>query len=603
MRQAVSIIIPMYNEEMRIPKTIQIMNAWIDAHPSDEVLFSDDGSEDNTIEQIMNLRKHGQMRIMESGYNFGKWNAIRKAFFICKNPYVVLLDADLSVDPKYIDEYGALLEPNCLVLGNRYGKYKSNVPFARFILSRGFNLLERLIVGLRLPDTQCLIGDEELCVWCGGLVKVMKAKDIYCLKGDVFLLTAYGFEKIVNKFKGRTNEVIEVRASYGHKFIVTKNHPVLLYNGMFVNAQNIKIGDKLQIAERCNLFSSMRGLINFRKLCSRFDCCNVGNKFRLRSGKNLYPVRIELDEDFFYFLGLFQAEGTLDGERKRSIRFSFHQNEFGYLTFIKRYCDKIGGSYSVYWNKKEKCKTISVYHTPISLFFHELFSGGKNNKIIPDVVFNCKDSCRFAFVDGLFCGDGCFYAVGVRPHVSLSISSKNRYRIRLLLLSLGVRCDIVQEKRNNNKQANVRILSRDLRKFLSGCYFFKNNKAKKYSTLACSNWLPKPIRVIESTKRQYTGFVYGFETELSHTLLNDGVITHNSPFKMIERSPKMAQVFVELEERKFAGDVELIRRAQLKGAKMSSVDVKYDFKEGSTVLFKKHAWPMFKALWAIKKIR
>jgi glycosyltransferase involved in cell wall biosynthesis len=154
MRQAVSIIIPMYNEEMRIPKTVQIMNAWIDAHPFDEVLFSDDGSEDNTIEQIMNLRKHGQMRIMESGYNFGKWNAIRKAFFMCKSPYVVLLDADLSVDPKYIDEYGASLEPNCLVLGNRYGKYKSKVPPARFILSRGFNLLERLIVGLRLPDTQ-----------------------------------------------------------------------------------------------------------------------------------------------------------------------------------------------------------------------------------------------------------------------------------------------------------------------------------------------------------------------------------------------------------------------------------------------------------------
>jgi glycosyltransferase involved in cell wall biosynthesis len=94
------------------------------------------------------------MRIMESGYNFGKWNAIRKAFFMCKNPYVVLLDADLSVGPDYIDKCGDSLEPNCLILGNRYGKYKSKVPLVRFILSRGFNLLERLIVGLRLPDTQ-----------------------------------------------------------------------------------------------------------------------------------------------------------------------------------------------------------------------------------------------------------------------------------------------------------------------------------------------------------------------------------------------------------------------------------------------------------------
>jgi len=155
MRPAVSIIIPCYNEELRIPKAIQILNAWIDAHPFDEVLFSNDGSKDNTIEQIMNLKKHHQMKIMESGFNFGKWNAIRKAFFMCTKSYVVLLDADLSVHPRFIDVYGDMMNGDVL-LGDRYGqKGILQVPFSRLITSKVFNLCVRFVVGLKVRDCQC----------------------------------------------------------------------------------------------------------------------------------------------------------------------------------------------------------------------------------------------------------------------------------------------------------------------------------------------------------------------------------------------------------------------------------------------------------------
>jgi glycosyltransferase involved in cell wall biosynthesis len=97
------------------------------------------------------------MQVVSLPYNQGKWGAIKSGFNRAKNPFCVILDADLSVDPETIEDYRKEMDGGAILLGDRYGKYASdnNIPFKRRFFSRAFNRLVKLIVGLKVRDSQC----------------------------------------------------------------------------------------------------------------------------------------------------------------------------------------------------------------------------------------------------------------------------------------------------------------------------------------------------------------------------------------------------------------------------------------------------------------
>ena len=84
----ISAIVPAYNEEERIEKVIQPLQA---TDIIDEIIIIDDGSEDKTADVAGNY----DVRVIRLGYNQGKSEAVKKGLMDCNAEIILLLDADL----------------------------------------------------------------------------------------------------------------------------------------------------------------------------------------------------------------------------------------------------------------------------------------------------------------------------------------------------------------------------------------------------------------------------------------------------------------------------------------------------------------------------
>ena len=156
----ISVIVPAYNEENRITKTLDGLCAFLSAvYPPEEyeILVVDDGSADKTREVVSG---HGGKNLYLLGYgeNRGKGAAVKYGVQHAKGDYLVFTDADLPYAPENIEKAVCLMKEESadVVLGSR--KEKDNgrkYPLYRKLMSGGFSLVVNLILNLRVPDTQC----------------------------------------------------------------------------------------------------------------------------------------------------------------------------------------------------------------------------------------------------------------------------------------------------------------------------------------------------------------------------------------------------------------------------------------------------------------
>lgn len=103
----VSILVPCYNEEQSLPLLYPELLSLMQSQPSYEweVLFVNDGSKDNTLEIIKNLRANDKrMNYVNLSRNFGKENAMLAGFDYVTGDCVVIIDADLQDPPSLIPE-------------------------------------------------------------------------------------------------------------------------------------------------------------------------------------------------------------------------------------------------------------------------------------------------------------------------------------------------------------------------------------------------------------------------------------------------------------------------------------------------------------------
>lgn len=89
MGENVSVIIPAYNEQTRIVRTLESLRA---IECIEEIIVVDDGSTDSTYQILKPLN---YIKLLHIENNKGKGNAVRHALEYVSNPYVALLDADL----------------------------------------------------------------------------------------------------------------------------------------------------------------------------------------------------------------------------------------------------------------------------------------------------------------------------------------------------------------------------------------------------------------------------------------------------------------------------------------------------------------------------
>jgi dolichyl-phosphate beta-glucosyltransferase len=158
--ETLSIVIPAYNEEQRLPGTLDRIAVYAQHSPIpvEEVVVVDDGSRDGTAALV--TARTGIVRLVSNPGNRGKGYAVRNGMLAARGDWILSTDADLSAP---IEELGKLIaavrQENAVVgIGSRALNRKLvrvHQPVMRELSGRAFNLVMRLVTGLPFRDTQC----------------------------------------------------------------------------------------------------------------------------------------------------------------------------------------------------------------------------------------------------------------------------------------------------------------------------------------------------------------------------------------------------------------------------------------------------------------
>jgi glycosyltransferase involved in cell wall biosynthesis len=151
----VSIIMPAYNVANSIVDVIvkvkQAMTAITDDY---EIIVVNDGSKDATRAVLESLCD-SRLKIVNHKENLGKGAAIKTGVKYANGVYTILLDADGDIDIKNINLYLCALREYDIVVGSkRHPRSTYQAPLLRKILSLGYNILVRILLGIRVRDTQ-----------------------------------------------------------------------------------------------------------------------------------------------------------------------------------------------------------------------------------------------------------------------------------------------------------------------------------------------------------------------------------------------------------------------------------------------------------------
>lgn len=148
----ISVIIPMYNEEENVEKTLNEIDNVLKSFDDYEIIIVDDGSSDNTFKLVNNfISDKSNFLLFRHKINMGMGKAIRTGFENSSGDILVTIDADLSYEPRDITKLVKKIdESNDIVIGSQYmsGGKTENIPFIRLFISKMANK----IVGYSLGD-------------------------------------------------------------------------------------------------------------------------------------------------------------------------------------------------------------------------------------------------------------------------------------------------------------------------------------------------------------------------------------------------------------------------------------------------------------------
>ncbi len=156
----VSIVVPAYNEERRLPRTLERISAYLASDGLDaEVIVVDDGSDDRTSQIVDEWRgRLPALRLLSNGRNRGKGYSVRRGILEARGRLVLFTDADLSVPIQEVDNLLTALGTYDVVVASR-ALDRSLIavppPRLRELAGKVYNQLTRWITGLNFTDTQC----------------------------------------------------------------------------------------------------------------------------------------------------------------------------------------------------------------------------------------------------------------------------------------------------------------------------------------------------------------------------------------------------------------------------------------------------------------
>jgi|TARA_B110000046_G_scaffold39131_1_gene43059 glycosyltransferase involved in cell wall biosynthesis len=152
-----SIIVPLLNEAESLPELHQlIFDELKSTNLSFELIFIDDGSSDNSWEEIEKLHQsHSSTYGIRFSKNFGKSQALHAGFAEASGDVVVTLDADLQDAPSEIPNLYQRIVAEDLDMISGWKKKRYDSLFFKNIPSKLFNWAARRSSGIYLHDFNC----------------------------------------------------------------------------------------------------------------------------------------------------------------------------------------------------------------------------------------------------------------------------------------------------------------------------------------------------------------------------------------------------------------------------------------------------------------
>ena len=156
-----SVIVPCYNEQDRLPATVVAIKRYMSERGLEyELILSDDGSRDGTASAIAHAMNGAeQVRAATLPQNRGKGRALAAGVAMSRGDRVLLTDADLSTPIEELPKLEARLDAGAgVAIGSRSIKGSQIVisqPVYRVLMGKTFNLIVQTLLLPGLWDTQC----------------------------------------------------------------------------------------------------------------------------------------------------------------------------------------------------------------------------------------------------------------------------------------------------------------------------------------------------------------------------------------------------------------------------------------------------------------
>ncbi|HEV2035426.1 MAG TPA: glycosyltransferase, partial [Candidatus Dormibacteraeota bacterium] len=147
-----SVVIPCYNEEQRLPRTIEQIQHYLDGRGmAYELILVDDGSSDGT-RQVMDeaAARNPAVRVEVLPANRGKGRALAAGVAIARGAEVLVTDADLSTPIEELEHLDAALAAGAgVAIASRAVKGSTvevSQPVYRVLMGKAFNLIVQLVL-------------------------------------------------------------------------------------------------------------------------------------------------------------------------------------------------------------------------------------------------------------------------------------------------------------------------------------------------------------------------------------------------------------------------------------------------------------------------
>jgi dolichol-phosphate mannosyltransferase len=164
---SISVIVPVFNQQSRIYYSLKkIKQAVESAFSQYELIVVNDGSTDKTLTILKCIAFTDEhIRVLSYAPNRGKGYAVRQGILHSHGDAVLFLDGDLNISPDSIKDYIEKLSTYDLVIASkRHPESSVTIPKSRAFLSRAFNLLVKMAIGIPQKDTQVgfKVGNGEI---------------------------------------------------------------------------------------------------------------------------------------------------------------------------------------------------------------------------------------------------------------------------------------------------------------------------------------------------------------------------------------------------------------------------------------------------------